>query len=279
MPHICYIDESGDINGLHSPGRLLEGQPVYVVLGLIISEKSLEQITPEFLKIRDDFAPGEIEAKGSELRGDLKKTSNGSSSHAGLVALKSTLKLLDGAGVNARVTGRVFVKQAGQPFKGENADKRALRFIAENFSRFLRTKNMEGRVVFDSRSPKPDSKNNKRAARAMLLSSGQPWPKLQWPPVFARSEDRIGLQMADWLCSALVAPLAATAYCGDCMQLRESIHVNKNYLKIRDQHGGGEWLWRRQLRLQKGGRLTWGLAVDDPCGRSSEFLFRAPAGN
>ena len=112
MPHICYIDESGDINGLHSPGRLLEGQPVYVVLGLIISEKSLEQITPEFLKIRDDFAPGEIEAKGSELRGDLKKTSNGSSSHAGLVALKSTLKLLDGAGVNARVTGRVFVKQA-----------------------------------------------------------------------------------------------------------------------------------------------------------------------
>ena len=275
MSHICYIDESGDLDGLLSPGRLIEGQPVYAVLGLIVSEKSIARVAPDFVKIRELFAPGQSEVKGSDLRRDLSSADN--SRPAGFVALKAALKLLESA--DARVTGRVCVKRAGELFDGKGADARALGFIAENFSRFLRMKNLKGRVVFDSRGGKLTARENKRAAQSMLRSSKRPESKLRCPLVFARSEDHVGLQLADWLCSALVAPLAATAYCGDCSRLRDSRHVHANYLKIRGRHGGGAWLWHRQLRFQTGGRARWGLEVDDPRGRSSERLFRASTGN
>ena len=276
MPHICYIDESGDLNGLHSAQRLVEGQPVLVVLGLIVPEESLAQITFGLLEIRGKFGPGRAEVKGAELRGDLAKPSDENSRHAGLVALKSALELLEDA--DARVTGRVCVKPAGEPFDGDDAHDRALRFIAGNFSRFLRAEKSEGRVVCDSRGS-VDCDNNMRAARALRRPFGFRRPEFP-PPVFAHSEDCVGLQLADWLCSALVAPVAATAYCGDCERLRESVHVNGNYLRFRDRHGGGEWLWRRQLRFAaRGGRMRMGLEVDDPRGRSSELLFRASAGS
>ena len=276
MSHICHIDESGDLHGLQSPWRLAKGQPVLVVLGLIVPEESLTQVTSRFLEIRGKFGPGRAEVKGAELRGDLAKPSDENSRHAGLLALKAALELLENA--DARVTARVCVKPAGEPFDGDDAHDRALRFIAGNFSRFLRAEKSEGRVVCDSRGPF-DSDNNMRAARALRRPFGFRRPEFP-PPVFAHSEDCVGLQLADWLCSALVAPVAATAYCGDCERLRESVHVNGNYLRFRDRHGGGEWLWRRQLRFAaRGGRMRMGLEVDDPRGRSSELLFRASAGS
>ena len=276
MPHTCFIDESGDRYGLHSPGRLLEGQPVYVVLGLVVSDASLAQITPEFLRVREGFAPGESEAKGSDLRRDLKQPLADDSRAAGFVALKAALRLLDRA--NARVTGRVCVKRAGERFDGAGAEVRALRFVAGNFSRFLRRKNAEGRIVFDSRGDPRASGENKQVVRAMRRPPGRAWSKLRHPPIFAHSKDSVGLQLADWICSALIAPPAATAYCGDCARLRGSPHIHENYLQMRDQHGGGDWLWRRQLRFQAGGKTRWGLEVEDPRERSSELLFRASAG-
>lgn len=275
MPHTCFIDESGDRYGLHSPGRLLEGQPVYVVLGLVVSDRALAEITPEFLEIRERFAPGQSEAKGSDLRRDLKQPLSHGSRAAGFVALKAALRLLDGA--DARVAGRVCVKRAEEPFDGVKADRRALRFIAGNFSRFLRRKNAEGRIIFDSRGAPSSSDENRRAIRAMRRAPERAWSKLR-RPIPAHSGDSVGLQLADWVCSALVAPLAAAAYCGDCVRLRDSPHIDQNYLQMRDQHGGGDWLRRRQIRSEVDGRLRWGLVVEDPRGRSSELLFRASAG-
>ena len=276
MSHTCFIDESGDRRGLLSEARRSQAQPVYVVLGLIMSDEALAHITPEFVKIRKSVSPVELEVKGNMLRGDIKQSPDGGIGPAGFVALKAALQLLDRADI--RVTGRISVKPTDENFDGNEAEARALGFIVGNFSRFLLEKKTEGGIVFDSRGGGPDSEENKQVARAMKKAPGFSRPKLRKPPIFSRSEDCVGLQLADWICSALIAPPAATAYCGDCARLSGSPHIHKNYLQMRDQHGGGDWLWRRQLRFQTGGKTRWGLEVDGPREYSSRLLFGASAG-
>ena len=274
MSHTCFIDESGDRRGLLSEARRSQAQPVYVVLGLIMSDAALAEITPEFVEIRKSVSPVESEVKGNKLRGDIKQSLGSGIGPAGFVALKAALQLLDRADI--RVTGRVSVKPTEKNFDGNGAETRALEFIVENFSRFLQKEKVEGGIVFDSRGSGPDSKENKQVERAMQKAPGFSRPGLR-KPTFSRSEDCIGLQLADWICSALIAPPAATAYCDGCARLRGSPHIHENYLQMRDQYGG-DWLWRRQLRFQTGGKPRWGLEVDDPRGRSSALLFRASAG-
>ena len=281
MRHICHIDESGCLGALRADS-LAHVQPALVVAGLIVAEESMAEITSEFIKAKKKFdkntfrnATGDLdsvraEIKGKSLRGDLKRSSAGNPRHPALLALNSTLTALEKA--NAQVVGRVCVKPVGGQFDGRAAYIRSVRFIAENFSRFLIARNSTGRIVCDSRNRRDDDKT----ARASRRPSGLPHPGLREAPIFADSRDQVGLQLADWLCSAVISPLAATVYSCECMRA-DSPHVHKNYLQMRDKHGYGEWLWRRQLRFKAGGRTRWGLEIDDPCLRSSELLFRAPA--
>ena len=284
MPrHICHVDESGCLGALRAGSRV-HVQPILAVVGVILPEESLARITPEFLKakkmfdknifrgVADEAGAVRAEVKGKSLRGDLKRFSGGETPPPAALALNAALAALEKEG--AWVVGRVCVKPAGKPFNGKAEYNRSVRFIAENFSRFLREKNARGEMVCDSRGDGPGSKANNDAARAARRPSGLPYKGLPKSPTFADSRDRVGLQLADWICSAVVSPAAAAAFgCGNARD--SSKRVRENSARDSDQFGFGEWLRRRQLRFQSGGRVQWGLEIKDPRKRSAELLFRA----
>jgi hypothetical protein len=81
-------------------------------------------------------------------------------------------------------------------------------------------------------------------------------------PVFGHSDNHAVLQMADLLCSALLAPIACAAYCGSYDGWNS--HCNSGYLDIRERYGQRlerltfDW---DNLRL---GRESSSIVVRDP---------------
>lgn len=264
MPHhICLIDESGDSSPLPSADSPV--QPVLVVAGLMVSESALPRMESEFLALKKKVNPGAIppEVKGRGLREALRS--------AGVKRRDFTLLLLDRAldileNASATVAGQVWVKPVGGEFDGNAAYVSSAMFIARQFQRFLAARESRGKILCDHRRPAQQS----AVARAFLerksRAAGDPFSRLPDSPSFTDSRQSPGVQLADWLCSALVAPLAATVYCD-----AQSPHAHRNYLRLRERFG------RRLMKIQEDDRANRrGLRV--AAGHSRLSLFRAPAG-
>ena len=91
----------------------------------------------------------------------------------------------------------------------------------------------EERIICD------DQQQAKPAVRRIFRRRELPVPE------FDNSKRRAGLQLADWLCSGIIAPLAAAA-CFNEEDLPGSKHVNARYLSLRD---GDNSPWARLMRM------------------------------
>jgi hypothetical protein len=89
-------------------------------------------------------------------------------------------------------------------------------------------------------------------------------------PTFGHSENHVGIQIADLLCSALLFPMAAQAYCTGHVC---SIHVKPEYALLRTHFGPR--LRGLQHRYQNAsGRSVGGIVVGDYLtSRSGSHLF------
>ena len=275
MRHICHIDESGDFGRLTSASPHV--QPVLAVVGLIVPESKLAQMEKEFLNLRktSEFLQSSrillklngfpSEDKGKDLRVALKSDGMdwrpGESRQTGaLSVLGLALDLLERA--EARVAGCVHVKPINQAFSGKNAYVSSVLSIAANFHSILEFGHpeepreqlqMEGRIICD------DQRGGKPAVH-------QHFDRRKFRrPEFENSQKRAGLQLADWLCSAIIAPMAATT-CFNRADLPQSKHVNDLYLSLNE---GENSPWGRLTRMQfpfadDNGARQPGILVDPP---------------
>ena len=88
-------------------------------------------------------------------------------------------------------------------------------------------------------------------------SHGSAYHYLAELPLFGHSENHAMIQLADWVGSAFLAPMATTAYCaaykGTC------VHVAPEFDEIRDRFG--QRIKNLQYRFERDGRKLGGIHV------------------
>jgi hypothetical protein len=148
-------------------------------------------------------------------------------------------------------------------------DQAELRPLFRYFEHLLAVSGEVGLVVADSRT-KPQ---NAVVAHSILTRkfavAGDAYPHVAEMPVYGHSENHVGLQVADLLCSALVFPMTTASYCTGHVS---SVHVQPGYAALRARYGGR--LRALQYRYRDAGGFRGGLTVSDAiAGRPGRLLF------
>ena len=247
MSHICHIDESGDFGPL-SPANLNAQpvQPVLVVVGLIVAEGELARMSQEFIALRktseflrarraalrrDEFPR---EDRGKDMFRWALKSGKPGWQNSALSTLGQTLALLERA--QARVAGCVHVKD--ENFEGVETYESSVLSVATNFRRFLEAGRTENNGQSLRRSARVVCDNQEEARKKVRREFVR---RNLDPPEFVDSKNHIGVQLADWLGSGIIAPLAATRL------LPESKHADPRYLALAE---GENSVWARLMRMQ-----------------------------
>ena len=100
-------------------------------------------------------------------------------------------------------------------------------------------------------------------------TGGDPFPPLLEVPLFAHSDNHVGLQIADLVASTLALPMAAVGYGAPA----GSAHDSGRYRAVRETYGSR--LRDLQYRYRdETGQWRGGLVVSDPAGkRPGSVLF------
>ena len=279
--YILYVDESGDLGSMPAtPALNGNDQPVLAIGGLIIDAGRLEQLTQDFLNLKSTWFPGlpypshkhldKIipEIKGADLRRNATRGSRNQRRHA-VGFLDHLIRLLQH--YNVMLLARVWVKPLGQPFNGKPVYTSSIQALYTYFDHWLGVQNDFGFCIADSR----DYLKNVNVAHSIFTQKYQltsaTYGRILELPTFGHSENHAGIQICDIVCSALLYPIAAQAYCSGIIQ---NVHVQPSALLLRQRFG--LTLKAMQHRYQEPtGRWVGGVVVSDPHQhRNSEIMFR-----
>lgn len=277
---LCYVDESGTAETLLKTDP--DQQPVIVVAGVSLPEQDLTKITHEWIKLKTQFNPiigksghGWLDAilkevKGAKLRNGFRgEPSNRQRKHA-VGMIDGTIKLLERH--NAKILGRIWVKSLDSENDDMKIHASSLQFICGAFDAGLPT-DERGMVVVDSQT----YQHNHRLAHSVFTQRFGKEPKhcgLVDMPVFGHSDNHAGLQIADLLCSAVLAPIACAVYAGSYSNWNR--HCDSNYLDIREQFGGRLEKLTYQWTTPATGQSGYSLIVSDPLGKRGTRLMYVP---
>lgn len=270
---ICYLDEAGCTGCL--PGSDSPIQPVFVPAGVILDAQHLPQLTLDFLRIKRRFYPRRMgprfldairaEIKGSEIRAHVAGR-RGDRRHA-LGVLDAFMSLLEK--YQAKLIGRVWVKEIGRENSNRALYTSSVQAICSYFHHLLNLQGSSGILIADARRKHQNSDVSHSVFTQKFSAAGDRLARLIEIPTYGHNENHVGLQLADWLCSALLFPLATYSYCRGHIR---SVHVSDEYGIIRDRFG--RRLMRLQYRYQQRGRYIGGLVVSDGLAhRSGGLLF------
>lgn len=274
---LCYVDESGDEQPL--VGR--EAPPVLVIAGIVVAEASRRSLIWDYLNIKKKYESTALtpasklseviahEIKGSNLRADLRSGRRRSSRRA-IGILDSVVKALEDN--HATLVGYVHVKRDGQgPRKSVYPD--AIARIAEQFEAQLRAADTTGMMVLDARTKVKNVPSVQTITTRQFRTGGDTLPHLSESPVFGHSDTHVALQISDLVASALLFPMACSAYCDGVVG---NAHPHPSYDQLR--HRFGERLRRMEHRyVDDGGERRGGVIVFDSRNkRRSLDLFTAP---
>ena len=276
--YIFYIDEAG------CPGRLPSTtspvQPILCIAGLAIPQIALPDITQEFLELKSQFNPNVSsrlshflrimlhEIKGADLRRDIRK-GNRNERRRALVLLDKTLDILDR--YECKIFSRVYVKRPGDPFDGNAVYTSSIQTLCHQFNTFLIDRDKRGIVIADSRAKNQNNNVSFSVFTAKFRNKGDAYPNILEMPVFGHSENHVGLQIADWIASAILFPAISYVYCTGHIK---SVHVNAKDKLITDKFCPK--IKRLQYRYLDNGKYQGGISVNDGIlrSRSSSYLFR-----
>lgn len=129
-------------------------------------------------------------------------------------------------------------------------------------------------MILDARTKHKNVPNVHTITTRKFKRGGDELSHLVESPVFGHSDAHVVLQLADIVASALLFPLACTAYCGD---LDDNLHLRSGYEQLRDRYGGPlRGLEHRYVDAD--GRKRGGVKVTDGRNRRPSLdLFQAPA--
>lgn len=274
---ICYVDESGDTANLTD--AVCNIQPVFVPAAVVLQQALLSATTIEFLRLKQTFFPGQIpktghyldsmaEIKGADLRRNLRAGPR--------KVVRQTIGFLDHfvdllERQHARIVGRVWIKGIGRPIDHAAIYTSSVQSIFGSFQHLLTREDDTGIVIADSRR-KPQ---NRQVAHSIFTQkfrlSGDHYDRVLEMPTYGHSENHVGLQIADLLCSALLFPMAVHAYCSGHLT---NLHLDPAYAVLKDRFG------QRLKRLQYSyhdnvGHFRGGITVCDHLAeRSGIHLFQ-----
>lgn len=278
--YFCYLDESGCTGVL--PHARSDVQPLFVPAAVIVKQEALQSATRLFLEAKRRFFPGLMsgephhltavlkEVKGSELRRAICATGRNRvrQTQGFLDQVVSILEKHD-----AKIVGRVLVKGFGVAIDGRSIYTSSVQAICGYFQQFLVEKAAVGLMIADSRSKAKNSNLSHSIFTQKFSIGGDRYSRILEMPSFGHSENHVGLQLADLLCSAFLFPMAAHSYCEGHVS---SVHVQRDFRRLRERYGARlkrlQFLYRDQT-----GKMRGGITVDDRLGRrSSAILFSAP---
>lgn len=269
--YICYMDESGCTGAL--PSSTSPIQPVLVVAGVIIDQQKIQAATVEYLNIKRKFFPKRLgqsaaflqwvleEIKGSDIRKDVRSSGRSERRHA-IGFLDHFMLLLERNGV--KIIGRLWVKGVGQPFSGTPVYTSSVQHICEYFNNFLESHQSAGCIIADSRNPALNANVSHSIFTMKFRAKGDAFPRILEMPTFGHSENHVGIQLVDLLCSSLLFPLAAYSYCTGHVT---SVHVSPSYSAIKLRFGAR--LRSLQYIYRDGGKIRGGITVSDAIGKKS----------
>ena len=267
---ILYVDESGDLSKMPADkAQHGNNQPVMVLGALVIDAANLSGITHDFLDLKRRWFPGLSypsanhldkilpEIKGADLRRSVLREGRNQRRHA-IGFLDRLLDVLENH--QARLVARVWIKGPGQPFKGRSIYTSSIQSLYRYFESYLIEKDDLGICIADSR----DHLKNANVAHSIFTQKFRPqsmdYSRIIELPTFAHSENHAGIQICDIVCSSLLFPIAAEAYCTGHIA---NVHVNANAQVLRQRFGPR--IEALQYRF-KGPMGKWdgGVVVSDP---------------
>jgi Protein of unknown function (DUF3800) len=245
---LCYVDESGKPQTLTRADA--DQQPVVAIAGVSLPEQALPAITHEWIELKRLYLPairrgsrrGWLDGILEELKGTTLR--RGFRSNATARQRKQAVGLLDGLvdlleRHDCRILGRIWVKRLDAPIKGMNMHVSSLQFICSAFHAGLED-DERGVVVVDSQT----YQHNHRLAHSVFtqrFSRAPYYERMVDMPLFGHSDNHAGLQIADLLCSAVLAPVACAVYGAGYEPWNG--HCDPGFLGIRERYG------RRLARL------------------------------
>ena len=272
--YICYVDESG---GFEASNQAPSATPLMTFAGLIIRSDTLAALTADFLDLRHRLYPRLRnvqhldlvlrEQKGSALRKNVRSQS--SMRRHSISVLDAVVELIER--YDLRLLGRAWIKGPNEALEPRASYTFAIQDIARHFNHFLESGTDSGLMVCDGRAHSQDAQVSHSIFTLKHKRSGDELSRLVETPLFGRSENHVGLQLADILASGLIFPIAARVYCAAHVT---SVHTHQNYEVLRDRYSAR--LRHRQYPYRdSSGRMRGGIVVSDKLGKkSSSLLFK-----
>ena len=269
--HLFYMDESGCTGAL--PNFTSNIQPLIVVAGIILEESQLHSLTIDYLNLKRRFFPGKlpvtaeflqwvlVEVKGSEIRKYARSSNHRKRSHA-YSFLEEFLKLLEKYAI--KIIGRLWVKGIGQPFDGKAVYTSSVQHICKYFNHYITTSNIAGFIIADSRNPSLNATVSHSIFTMKFKTLGDAIPRIMEMPSFGHSQNHVGIQIADLLCSALLFPMATCTY---CLGHVHNIHVHAEHIGLKRSFG--PCLRSLQYLYFDGVKWQGGITVSDIIGKKS----------
>ena len=280
MGKICYVDEAGDLGALPLDiKRKGNNQPVFVIGGLFIDTDRLYGITQDFIHLKQRFFPTLCpnsmkyldrilpEIKGADIRKNALRGVHQQRRHA-IGFMDKIMDLFERYEI--QIVARIWVKVPGKDFNGNGVYSSSIQSIYEYFNHYLEESQDVGFCIMDSR----DQIKNIMVSHSIFTQKFRildpAYKNIPELPCFSHSNNHVGLQLCDILCSAFLFPIASYAYCKDVVH---NVHVSANTPYIRERFG--ERLKKLQHRYSNlDNNYTGGLVVSDPVGkRSSSLMF------
>lgn len=191
-----------------------------VIVGLIIEASRIPALTRDFLAFKRRFFPGRFtcgpaldhvltEIKGGEVLQMTRSPARNKRRQADVIR-SELLGLVEKYG--CRIVGRVWVKEPGRSLKPDATYCYAVQDIALHFSQYLLVNGTQGLLIADGRSQNLNVPVAHSVFTQKWRAGGDPYPPLLEVPLFAHSDNHVGLQLFDLLASTLVFPMAAQSY-------------------------------------------------------------------
>lgn len=266
--HICYVDEAGCTSAL--PYANSPVQPVFVLGGLFLDEQALRPMTGDLLALKQRFFPNLLppaalyhdwmaaEIKGSDIRRSARSAGRNDRRFAYGV-ISSALDILEK--YNSQIVARVYIKPVAHPFNGSAVYTSTVQSVCTSFQQFLDARQSTGLVIADSRNKGKNANVSHSVFTQRYRAAGDPYPALVEVPTFGHSDNHTGLQMMDFVCSALLFPIAAQTCC--VPYLTDQTHLSPHYEGLRSRYG--ERLKNMQFRYRDAqGMWRGGITLIDP---------------
>lgn len=278
---LCYVDESGTAETLVKVDG--KQQPVIVIAGVSLPECDLTKITHDWIALKKRFYPSLAkqghgwldailaEVKGTKLRKGFRDQASRRKRKQAIGMVDGTLKLLER--YDAKILGRIWMKRLDVENDDMGIHASSLQFICRAFDAGLPASE-RGMVVVDSQT----YQHNHRLAHSVFTQRFGKNPKhtgLVDMPVFGHSDNHAGLQIADLLCSAVIAPTACAVYAGSYASW--NMHCQSAYLDIRERFGSRLRALTYPWKHPKTGKGCPSVIVNDPISKRGARLMWGPA--